>query len=557
MAGPSGKEKSSVKIVVTGIRQERIRILLELSVTFDGSNESVRKADALQFYIADMAKRRCKGDFESVKVEGNRVYLTYLVTNCGDNSCLSAGQYEIAVLDEKDEYLCSVSSPREGISRQSFTYPFQKKKWYRAAFEAGADEALKLIITRYDGKKSVRRCISDVKKAVFQCICNILRLKYAAKRKQTILFLDKYGDNPGDNIEAVKRRMKERSLDKKWRMLSISEVPAGGKRSIKSDLKVIDHLAKSGVVVTDEHIAILDWLDAGKDQRLIQVWHAGVGFKATGYSRWGHSGGVSPESSHRKITYATVTSEKVRGIFSELWGIADEQVIPCGMPRMDEFLNSEKNESIKERLMDKYPACRDKRVILFAPTYRGRGKKDASYPFDKIDFEGLKDTAKAGGWTVLVKMHPWVREKDFVPVSCKDVIMEADERLEELFCITDLLITDYSSALFEFSLLKKPMLFYAFDEESYAQSRGFHRSYRENAPGKVVTEFEQLLSAIRDEDFESEKLDEYVNRHFDNVDTHSSDRVIDYLIEDQLPEKYGKALSEHRKRVKHRKEIRL
>ena len=77
---------------------------------------------------------------------------------------------------------------------------------------------------------------------------------------------------------------------------------------------------------------------------------------------------------------------------------------------------------------------------------------------------------------------------------------------------------------------------YAFDKIQYSFSRGFHRAYEESAPGKVCYTFEELLDAIAKKDFEEEKVQQYVEHHFDHIDTHASDRVIDWLILGKLPE---------------------
>ena len=107
--------------------------------------------------------------------------------------------------------------------------------------------------------------------------------------------------------------------------------------------------------------------------------------------------------------------------------------------------------------------------------------------------------------------------------------------INDLFYITDLLITDYSSNIFEYSLMKKPMLFFAFDKLQYAYSRGFHRAYEESAPGKVVYTFDELLTAIREQDFEFEKVEAYVDFSFDHIDCNASDRVIDWFVLGQIP----------------------
>ena len=99
-----------------------------------------------------------------------------------------------------------------------------------------------------------------------------------------------------------------------------------------------------------------------------------------------------------------------------------------------------------------------------------------------------------------------------------------------LFYVTDVLITDYSSNICEYSLMDRPMLFYGFDEEEYARERGFHRPYREFAPGKVCRSFEELMEAYRTGDFEQEKAQRYVREQFDYRDSGASDRVIDRIL---------------------------
>jgi CDP-ribitol ribitolphosphotransferase len=84
--------------------------------------------------------------------------------------------------------------------------------------------------------------------------------------------------------------------------------------------------------------------------------------------------------------------------------------------------------------------------------------------------------------------------------------------------------------------MRKPMLFFAFDKIQYSFSRGFHRDYEEAAPGKVCYTFAEILDAIEQKDFEYEKVEEYVEKHFDYIDSNASDRVIDWLILGNIPE---------------------
>ena len=352
----------------------------------------------------------------------------------------------------------------------------------------------------------------------------------------------------GGNQIAVMERMKERGLDKEYTILTSGRSAAANHQPMKTWFEVIKKLAKSNVVVVDDHAPMLDWLTLDDDVKVIQLWHAGAGFKSSGYSRWGHDGCPAPHSAHRQYDFGIAGSKNIAPFFSEVWGISDEQVLPTGMPRMDEYLDENHKKEKVEEIYKMYPMCKGKKVILFAPTYRGRNKKTAFYPYELIDFNNLRKVC-GDEYVVLFKMHPWVAASVPIPEQYKDVFVDANKfkNINDLFYITDLLITDYSSNIFEYSLMKNPMLFFAFDKVQYSFSRGFHRDYEESAPGKVVYTFDELLKAIEEKDFEQYKVEEYVEHHFDYIDSNSSDRVIDWLILGNMLEEHVKALDEVKK----------
>lgn len=128
--------------------------------------------------------------------------------------------------------------------------------------------------------------------------------------------------------------------------------------------------------------------------------------------------------------------------------------------------------------------------------------------------------------------------------------MNAYPNINDLFYVTDLYITDYSSGMYEFSLMNKPMLFFAYDKVQYAASRGFHRDYDTVVPGRICMTFQELLTAIDEEDYQFEKVAQYVKDHFDFVDCNSTDRVIDWLILGKLPAQYREALVRKRARIR-------
>ena len=102
--------------------------------------------------------------------------------------------------------------------------------------------------------------------------------------------------------------------------------------------------------------------------------------------------------------------------------------------------------------------------------------------------------------------------------------------INQLFYVTEILITDYSSNIYEFSLQRKPIIFYAFDKEKYELIRSVHRTLDEHAAGKVCKTMSEVIDTIKTKDFQLEKLYQFVDENFDRSEGLASDKVIDYIL---------------------------
>ena len=105
-----------------------------------------------------------------------------------------------------------------------------------------------------------------------------------------------------------------------------------------------------------------------------------------------------------------------------------------------------------------------------------------------------------------------------------------DDELNDLLFVTNLLITDYSSAIFEASLLDIPMIFYAFDLYDYISNRDFYYDFENFVPGKIVFSENELITAVKSRDFDYEKVGAFKTKFFDNLDGNSSKRVADEIL---------------------------
>lgn len=353
--------------------------------------------------------------------------------------------------------------------------------------------------------------------------------KWIGVKPGRILFASDQRVKIDGNLRRVQERMIERGLDKRFDMRYSFRLPRTG--GWKTTLRIIYLMATSEVVLLDDYFGILKSLHIDPRTKVIQLWHAGSGFKSVGYSRFGNPGSPKLWHPHRQYTYAITGSEHLRHVYAEAFGIEESAVIPTGLPRVDWFLDEKRRDAFLETFRREHPELDGKRVVLFAPTFRGRSIYTAFYDYDQIDFDGLY-RACGDGTVVLFRMHHFVKNRIRIPEQYRDRFFDYTTFPDGLNLLhaTDVLITDYSSIIYEFSLLDRPMLFFAPDKVNYAATRGFHRDYDETAPGRVCESFDEVIDAIATGEFEQEKVARFRAENFDRIDTHAADRVIDWLI---------------------------
>lgn len=298
------------------------------------------------------------------------------------------------------------------------------------------------------------------------------------------------------------------------------------------------YLATAKVILVDDYIYSIYEVPRRNDNYLIQVWHACGAFKTFGFSRIGRPGGPKQSSkAHRNYDYCTVSSKEICNFYAEGFGLSPEKVKPTGVPRTDIFFKEEYKQNVRNKFYEKYPELLKKKIILFAPTFRGNGKNSGNYPKDRFDFIKLYKHFK-GEYAIIIKHHPFVNNRVEIPEEYNGKIldMSENEELNDLLFVTDLLITDYSSVVFEASLLSIPMIFYAFDLQKYISSRGFYYEYTDFVPGKIVSSMKSIITAIKEKDFETEKIKPFREKFFDKLDGKAGYRVaklIENLVENK------------------------
>ena len=169
------------------------------------------------------------------------------------------------------------------------------------------------------------------------------------------------------------------------------------------------------------------------------------------------------------------------------------------MPRTDIFFEEDFVAKSKAMLIQRYPELENKKIVMWAPTYRGNSIRESKNDMG-LDFEALK-CMLTDEYALLVKLHPHIAKslKDSdLPENLRGFVYNISDKFDisNALCFSDIVISDYSSLIFEYSLFEKPMIFYAYDLEEYDSDRSFYYDYESFVPGEIVKNTKDLAKAI-------------------------------------------------------------
>jgi len=290
-------------------------------------------------------------------------------------------------------------------------------------------------------------------------------------------------------------------------------------------------MSNAKYILVEDFFSLIYTFKMRKNAKLIQVWHACGAFKKVGYSRERKE--YSKKSlTHKNYTDTIVSSEAIRENYAEAFGIDISKVHSLGVPRTDIFFDEEEKEKIKKKIFEKMSFLKSKRIILFAPTFRGNNINEAYYPEEYINIETIYKNLSNNDM-FLIKMHPFIKNKIKIDEKFKDKILNITDEYREindLLLITDLLITDYSSVIFEYSFLNKPLIFYTPDFEEYKEKRDFYYEFEEYIYGKQINDTEELFKNLKYNDVDNEKIKKFKKKFLQACDGNATQRVVQKLI---------------------------
>ena len=337
-----------------------------------------------------------------------------------------------------------------------------------------------------------------------------------------------------DNLTGLYNYLKDKGYNCK-----IMQAPQSAVKRILFDIMFQKDYARCKCVFVTDNFDPLYAHKPNKGTKVIQLWHACGAFKKWGYSTLDLAWGGSREDMlrfpmHNTYTDVFVSAEEVIPCYAEAFG-CDENIIKAfGTPRTDVFFDKAFVNGCRDEVMKKFPAIGNRKIILYAPTFRGNSPEE-SYNDQPLDFSLLKSTL-GKDYALVLKLHPFTAKKYKLTQQQKDefgdFVFDGSDciSIETALCAADFLVADYSSLIFEYALLDKPMIFYAYDLEKYKRDRSFYFEYESFVPGRIVTTNEEIVASILSGSCQQEKIAGFKEKYMSACDGKCIERIAGYAV---------------------------
>ncbi len=254
---------------------------------------------------------------------------------------------------------------------------------------------------------------------------------------------------------------------------------------------------------------------------VVQLWHSCGLMKKIAYDAGDDIPANYRGNMFGNYTYLTLSAEVCVPVHARALRFPQERIRATGVSRTDCYFDEDWNNRCREAFYEQYPDARGKKIALWAPTFRG----NAAHPV-LCGLEAVQETSKALGpeWYFIIKVHPHI--------DAHGQVSNCQIPTEELLCVADVLITDYSSVMFDYLIYEKPLVMFAPDLKEYEDGRGFYIDYAA-MPFPITENAEQLIREVKNIQEKTKEqavaLKEWKELYTGACDGHSSQRILDLV----------------------------
>lgn len=392
------------------------------------------------------------------------------------------------------------------------------------------------------------RTLSKIKNVLIRIYKILFKLcgQLLPKKQNLIIFESFFGKSYSDNPRAIYEYLKQHhpefkliwSADKRYlETFKKHSLPFVKRFSIKW----LFFMTRAKYWVVNSRMPL--WLAKPKQTIYVQTWH-GTPLKKLGIDIENvQMPGTNTEAYKKnflyeanKWDYLISPNRYSTEIFRRAFGF-QKTIVESGYPRNDFLINHNNPEAIK-KIKRQMNLPLDKKIILYAPTWRdNQFYSKGKYKFDlQIDLQKLQSIF-GDNYIFLLRLHYLVAENlDLTPYQNFAFDFSKHDDIRELYLISDILITDYSSVFFDYANLKRPMLFYVYDIDHYRDHlRGFYFEFEKYAPGPLVKTTNELIDEIQkiEElgiDSTDQKFEDFYVKFCSLEDGNASKRVVETIF---------------------------
>ena len=323
-------------------------------------------------------------------------------------------------------------------------------------------------------------------------------------KKNMVMFECFFGRNYSDSPKYIFEYLAKNYPDEYqfvWVVAKRTKIPYKAKTVKRFSLRYFYYMAKAGYFVFN--VRQPNWFIKRDGVKFLETWH-GTPLKKLAFDQ---EEVTSASPMYKKNTYIgsrnwdyLIAPNKFSSDIFKQCFMFDKTMLETGYPRNDIlYSKGEERDRLVHEIKDELGLPKDKKVILYAPTWRDdEFSEDDKYEFrPKISFEKLQEEL-GDEYIMIVKYHYLIMDAvDWTPYEGFVYHFDQSRDIAELFLVADLLVTDYSSVMFDYSILKRPMFFFAYDFYKYKNElRGFYFSYRKEMPGPISSTTEELIRDI-------------------------------------------------------------
>lgn len=278
-------------------------------------------------------------------------------------------------------------------------------------------------------------------------------------------------------------------------------------------------IQKSRLVIIDYNNFVISNFPHRKQVKVLEIWHATGALKQFGNY-------VKRDYEIKNYDYVIANSDFYKHIYAKAFNVSEQNVLVTGIPNNDKNFDPRFFEATRQRLIAKYPILANKKVLTYAPTFRGR--ISTSFKEAKIDLERVHRHL-GESYVIIYKVHPLISDSRYE--NNPNVIFIEDEFVSSIFCVTDILITDYSAIAIDWMTFDKPIISYAPDLKKYATKPGLTIDYKNEFPGPISVNEDELIASIKicADDRYRKKREAFRQKTYKYLDGKSTDRVISVI----------------------------